>query len=113
MLRAPVIALALAGLTVLTLGVIDAVPLVYWGSHEEVAAVAHGRATIRAAAALILVAAAASAALGRRGAAALLVLALALPAAFVVLADGTAFGLFALLPGLAAGAVACWRLARA
>jgi len=112
MLRAPVIVLALAGLVVLAAGVADAVPLVYWGSSEEVAAVAHGRATIRVAAALLLVAAAASAALGRRGAAALLVLALALPVAFVVLADQTAFGLFALVPGLAAGALACWRLAR-
>lgn len=113
MLRAAVITLALTGLVALAAGVVDAVPLVYWGSHEEVATVAHGRATIRVAAALILVAAAASAALGRRVAAALLVLALALPTAFVVLADKTAFGLFALVPGLAAGALACLRLARA
>jgi len=83
-------ALALAGLAVLVVGVVEAVPLVFWGTAEEHAAVDHGRTVMLVGAALMLAAAA-----GLRSwplaAAALL------PVALVVATPGTAFGLFALV----------------
>jgi hypothetical protein len=103
MLRAAVLVLALAGLTVLAAGVMDAVPLVYWGSREELASVEHGRTVMFAGAALTLVAAAAVAALRRPRAAALLAFAPVLPVGLAVAAEGTAFGLLALPVALGIG----------
>jgi hypothetical protein len=100
MLRAAAIALALAGLTVLAAGVIDAVPLVNWGSREELASIEHGRTVMLIGAALVLVAAAA----GRNlRAGALLAAAALLPTTLAVAADGTAFGLLALPVALGIG----------
>jgi hypothetical protein len=82
--------LALAGLAVLVVGVVEAVPLVFWGTPEEHAAVDHGRVGMLAGAAVMLVAAA-----GLRSW--LLAAAALLPVALVVAAPGTAFGLFALV----------------
>jgi hypothetical protein len=82
--------LALAGLAVLIVGVVDAVPLVFWGSAEEHAAVAHGRVVMLAGAALMLVAAAARRSPG-------LAVAALLPTTLALAAPQTAFGLFALV----------------
>ena len=96
MLRAAVFALALAGLIVLAAGVIDAVPLVFWGTTEEHASVDHGRTLMVIGAALTLIAAV----IARSpwfAAAALL------PTALVLAAPGTAFGLLALPVALGIG----------
>ncbi|HEX5617897.1 MAG TPA: hypothetical protein VFX51_05730 [Solirubrobacteraceae bacterium] len=83
-------ALALAGLAVLVVGVVEAVPLVFWGTAEEHAAVDHGRVVMLVGTGVMLVAAA-----GLRSW--LLAVAALLPVALVVVAPGTAFGLFALV----------------
>jgi hypothetical protein len=89
-------ALATAGLVVLAIGVIDAVPLVFWGTTEEYASVEHGRIVMATGAALTI----AAAAVGRRPA---LVVAALLPTTLALLADGTAFGLLALPISLGIG----------
>src|SRR5215217_1318434 len=101
--RLAVSALALAGLLVLAAGVIDAVPLVFWGSTEEVARVDHGRVVMSVGAAITLAAAAAAAVVGRRFAAALLALAPVLPVGLALAADETAFGLLVLPVALGIG----------
>src|ERR687888_175099 len=63
MLCAAVFAIALAGLALLAGGVLDAAPLVFWGSREELASVARGRSAMLAGAGLTLVAATAFAGL--------------------------------------------------
>jgi hypothetical protein len=93
MVRVAVAALALVGLIVLAAGVIDAVPVVFWGSTEEYARVAHGRRVMLIGAALTLVAAAAA---PNRRAGALLAFAPALPVGLALAADGTAFGVLVL-----------------
>jgi hypothetical protein len=100
MLRAAVFALALAGLAVLAVGVFEAVPLVNWGTTEELAAIDHGRGTMLVGVALLLVAAVAARDV-RIGA--LLAAAALLPAALVLATPGTAFGLLALPLALGAG----------
>jgi hypothetical protein len=82
--------LALAGLAVLIVGVVDAVPLVFWGSAEEHAAVEHGRVVMLAGAGLMLVAAAVRRSPG-------LAVAALLPTTLALAAPQTAFGLFALV----------------
>jgi hypothetical protein len=100
MLRAAVFALALAGLAVLAIGVFEAVPLVNWGTAEELASIDHGRGTMLAGAALLLVAAAAARDLR---VSVLLAAAALLPTALVLVTPGTAFGLLALPLALGAG----------
>jgi hypothetical protein len=82
--------LALAALAVLVIGVVDAVPLVFWGTAEEHASVEHGRVVMLAGAALMLAAAAALRSPG-------LAIAALLPTALALAAPQTAFGLFALV----------------
>jgi hypothetical protein len=106
MLRAAVFALALAGLTLLAAGVLDAAPLINWGTREELAAIEHGRSAVLVGAALTLAAAAALAALGERRPAALLAFAATLPTASVLAGGHTAAGLVALVPALGAGLAA-------
>jgi hypothetical protein len=89
MVRVAAVALALAGLTVLAAGVIEAVPLVFWGTAEEHASADHGRTVMLIGAALTLVAAA-----GARSV--LLAVAAVLPTVLVLATPGTAFGLLAL-----------------
>jgi hypothetical protein len=103
MLRAAVFALAVTGLTLLAAGVLDAAPLVNWGSREELATIAHGRSAVLAGAALTLAAAAAFAALRERRAAALLAVAALLPAASLLTAPHSALALLVLVPALGAG----------
>ena len=103
MLRAALFAIALAGLALLAGGVLDAAPLVFWGSREELAAVAHGRTAMLAGAGLMLVAAAAFAGLREVRAGALLAGAAALPVGLTLAAPHTALGLFAMVPALGAG----------
>jgi hypothetical protein len=100
MRRAAVVLLAAAGLIVLAAGVIDAVPLVFWGTREEYASVAHGRAVMLTGAALTLVAAAAA---PNRRAGALLAAAALLPAVPALLARQTALGLVLLPVALGLG----------
>jgi hypothetical protein len=100
MLRAAVFALALVGLAVLAVGVFEAVPLVNWGTSEELAAIDHGRTKMLAGAALMLVAAVAARDV-RIGV--LLGAAALLPTALVLLTPDTAFGLLALPLALGAG----------
>jgi hypothetical protein len=100
MLRAAVFALALAGLALLAVGVFEAVPLVDWGTAEELAAAGRGRTTLLVGAALLLVAAVAARDV-RTGA--LLAAAALLPTALVLVTPGTAFGLLALPVALGAG----------
>jgi hypothetical protein len=100
MRRAVVLVLALAGLVVLAAGVIEAVPLVFWGSTEEYASVAHGRKVMLIGAALTLVAAAGAA---DRRASVLLAVAALLPTTLALTADGTAFGLLVLPVALGLG----------
>ena len=57
MVRVAALVLALAGLIVLAAGVIDAVPLVFWGTTEEHASVDHGRTVMVIGATLTLIAA--------------------------------------------------------
>lgn len=82
--------LALAGLVVLVVGVVEAVPLVFWGTSEEHAAVDHGRAVMLGGSAVMLAVAAALRSPG-------LAIAALLPTALVLAAPQTAFGLFALV----------------
>jgi hypothetical protein len=100
MLRAAVLVLALAGLVVLAAGVIDAVPLVFWGTSEERASIEHGRVVMLVGAALTLIAAAAARNLR---ATVLLAAAALLPTTLALTADGTAFGLFVLPVALGLG----------
>jgi len=100
MLRAAVFALALAGLIVLAAGVIDAVPLVFWGTREEYATVEHGRVVMLVGAALLLVAAAAA---PNRRAKVLLAAAALLPTVPALLARQTALGLLLLPVALGLG----------
>jgi hypothetical protein len=96
--------LAVAALAVLVVGVVDAVPLVFWGTAEERAAVEHGRVVMVAGAALMLAAAAA-----RRSAG--LAVAALLPTALALAAPQTGFGLFALVISvpLALASAVRWR----
>jgi hypothetical protein len=96
MVRVAVLVLALAGLIVLAAGVIDAVPLVFWGTAEEHASVDHGR-TVMVIGAAVTLAAAVVARSPLFAAAALL------PTVLVLAAPGTAFGLLALPVALAIG----------
>jgi hypothetical protein len=96
MVRAAALLLALAGMTILAAGVIDAVPLVFWGSAEEHARVDHGRTVMMIGAALTLIAAV----LGRSP---LFAAAALLPPALVLATPGTAFGLLALPVALGIG----------
>jgi hypothetical protein len=100
MMRAAVFALALAGLAVLAVGVFEAVPLVNWGTTEELASIDHGRSKMLVGVALLLVAAVAARDV-RIGT--LFAVAALLPAALVLLTPGTAFGLLALPVALGAG----------
>jgi hypothetical protein len=95
---------AVAALAVLVLGVVDAVPLVFWGTASEHAAVAHGRVVMLAGAALMLVSAAALRSPG-------LAVAALLPTTLALVAPQTAFGLFALVVSipLALASVVRWR----
>jgi hypothetical protein len=93
MVRVAVAALALVGLIVLAAGVIDAVPLVYWGSSEELARVEHGRTVMLIGTAITLIAAAVA---PNRRAGALLACAPVLPVGLALGADGTAFGVLVL-----------------
>lgn len=102
-MRLAVYALALAGLTLLAAGVLDAAPLVFWGTRRELASIEHGRSVMLAGAALIFPAVAGLARLGRHRAAALLALAAALPTASVLAAPRTALGLLALVPAVGLG----------
>ena len=102
MLRAAVFALALVGLTMLTAGVLDAAPVVFWGTHDELAAIDHGRRTMLAGAGLTIAAASLAAALDRR-AAALLAAAAVLPAVAVLAAPHTSLGLLVLVAAVPAG----------
>jgi hypothetical protein len=103
MLRAAVFALALTGLTLLAAGVLDAAPLVNWGTREELAAIQHGRTVMLAGAAVILAAAVALAVLRERRAATLLAAAALLPAASLLAAPRSALALLVLVPALGAG----------
>jgi hypothetical protein len=96
MFRAAVVVLAIAGLIVLSAGVLDAVPLVFWGTAEEHASVEHGRTVMLIGAALTLLAAGA-------GRSPLLAVAALLPTSLALLADGTAFGLLVLPVALGLG----------
>jgi hypothetical protein len=100
MVRVAVAALALVGLIVLATGVIDAVPLVFWGSTEEYARVEHGRRVMLAGAALTLVAGAAA---PDRRARALLAFAPLLPVGLALGADDTAFGVLVLPVAIGVG----------
>jgi hypothetical protein len=95
---------ALAALAVLVIGVVDAVPLVFWGTAEEHASVEHGRTVMLAGAGLMLAAAAALRSPG-------LAVAALLPTTLALAAPQTAFGLFALVVSipLALVSVVRWR----
>jgi hypothetical protein len=97
MLRPAVFAVALTGLAVLTLGVLDAVPLVFWGTGDEREAIEQGRTTMLIGAGLVLATAAAlrSAPLGLAG---------VLPTALALALPDTAHGLLALPVAVGAGA---------
>jgi hypothetical protein len=101
MLRAGLFALALAGLTLLAAGVVEAEPLVFFGTTVEHAAVEHGRTTMLAGAALVLVAAAG---VRQRRAAALLAAAAIVPTGLTLATPVAAFGLLALPLAVASGA---------
>jgi hypothetical protein len=103
MRRVAVVVLALAGLVVLAAGVIDAVPLVFWGSTEEYASVEHGRTVMLTGAALLLGAAAAA---PNRRASGLLAAAAVLPTLPALLARQTALGLLLLPVALGIGLAA-------
>jgi hypothetical protein len=98
--RASVFAATLAGLTLLAAGVVEALPLVFFGTAVEHAAVDHGRVTMLAGAALVL---AAAAAVRQRRAAALLATAAVVPTALALTAPVAAFGLLALPFAIGAG----------
>src|SRR3982751_2073103 len=97
MLRAAVFALAVTGLTLLAAGVLDAAPLVNWGTRQELATIAHGRPAVLAGGALAL------AALREGRAAALLAVAALLPTASLLAAPHSALALLVLVPALGAG----------
>jgi hypothetical protein len=103
MLRLAVFAFTIASLTALAAGVLDAVPLVFWGSDSERAAVEQGRTVMLVGTGLTFVAAAALASLGERRFAAVVAAVPLLPVGLAIAADGTAFGLFALWPALSVG----------
>ena len=103
MLRLAVFAVAVAAVTALAAGVHEAAPVVFWGTSEEIATIAHGRTTMLVAAAVTLAAAAAIAALGARRPAALVATAALVPVALMLAAPETVFGLLALPPALAVG----------
>jgi hypothetical protein len=96
MVRVVVLVLAAAGLIALAAGVIDAVPLVFWGTPEEHASVDHGRTVMLIGAAVTLIAAAV-------GRSVLLAAAALLPTTLVLATPGTAFGLLALPVALGIG----------
>lgn len=103
MLRLAVFAFTLASLSALAAGVVDAVPLVFWGSDTERTAIEHGRSVMVVGAGLTFVAAAALASLGERRYAALVAAVPLLPVGFAIAADGTALGLLVLGPAVAVG----------
>jgi len=96
MVRIVALVLALAGLSMLAAGVIDAVPLVFWGTTEEHASVDHGRTVMVIGAALTLIAAGISRSW-------LFAAAALLPTTLVLAAPGTAFGLLVLPVALGIG----------
>jgi hypothetical protein len=102
MVRVAVAVLALVGLIVLAAGVVDAVPLVYWGTGEEFANVEHGRRVMLIGTALTLVAAAVA---PNRRAGALLACAPVLPVGLALAAGGTAFGVLVLPVAIGIGVV--------
>jgi hypothetical protein len=108
--RTIVVLLALAGLAALVTGVVGALPLVFWGTSEERAAIEHGRTVMLIGAVLMLAAAA-----GARPARVRIVLAAAalLPTALALAAPGTAFGLLALPVAIGACVGAIAQFARA
>jgi hypothetical protein len=93
MVRVAVAVVAFAGLTVLAAGVVDAVPLVFWGSTEEYASVDHERRVMLIGTALTLAAAATA---PNRRAGALLAFAPVLPVGLALGAGGTSFGVLVL-----------------
>jgi hypothetical protein len=101
--RLAVFAFTIASLTTFAAGVVDAVPLVFWGSDVERAAVDHGRTVMLVGMGSTLAAAAAIASVGGRRFAALVAAVPLAPAGLVLAADGTALGLFALWPALCVG----------
>ena len=103
MLRLAVFAFTIASLTASAAGVVDAVPLVFWGSDTERTLIDHGRTVMLAGTGATLVAAAALATLREPRAAALVASAPLLPVGLAVAAHDTAFGFFALWPALAVG----------
>jgi hypothetical protein len=96
MLRSVAFAVALAGLTVILVGVLDADPIVFFSTASERAAIEHGRVVSLAGAALVL-----AAAVALRSP--LLAFAALLPAALLVAVPGTGFALMALPVAIAAG----------
>jgi hypothetical protein len=103
MLRLAVFAFTLASLSAFAAGVVDAVPLVFWGSNTERTAIEHGRSMMVVGAGFTCVAAAALASLGERRYAALVAAVPLLPVGLAIAADGTALGLLVLGPALAVG----------
>ena len=88
---------AVAGLVLIALGVLDASPLVNFGTAEEVESIRRGRDRAVDGAVIAGLAAAALALAGATRWAVLVAIAAAVPVALVLLAGDTAFGLFSLV----------------
>lgn len=105
-------ALALAGVALLLIGIVDGVPVVFWGTPDERAAAQEGRRLMVVATLVLLAAAALLAVLRRRIHAAVVAAAGLLPTSLAYAASGTAFAWLAFLPLAAAAIVAAALAAR-